>query len=74
MKATGRKAGTQTTYYMTRVSERHRRNADYSALALRDHDQIAEMVNRIDREEDENEQEQLRMQTGINGKVCQPWA
>ncbi|KAJ9116524.1 hypothetical protein QFC24_006691, partial [Naganishia onofrii] len=68
MKATGRKAGTQTTYYMTRISERHRSNANYEDLPLRDHEQIVAMALRIEDEVDEGEREELQTNSGINGK------
>ncbi|KAJ9105469.1 hypothetical protein QFC21_001840 [Naganishia friedmannii] len=68
MKATGRKAGAQTTYYMTRISERHRSNVNYADLPLRDHEQIAAMASRIEHGVDEDERKELQTNSGINGK------
>jgi hypothetical protein len=69
MKATPRKAGMRTTYYMTRTSEHHQQNADYSGLPLREHEQIANMAKRIDDTMDEDEQARLQQESGINGRV-----
>ncbi|KAJ9110221.1 hypothetical protein QFC22_006753 [Naganishia vaughanmartiniae] len=68
MKATGRKAGAQTTFYMTRISERHRSNANYADLPLRDHEQIAATASRIEHGVDADEREELQTNSGINGE------
>ncbi|KAJ9110803.1 hypothetical protein QFC22_006659, partial [Naganishia vaughanmartiniae] len=70
MKATGRKAGAQTTFYMTRISERHRSNANYADLPLRDHEQIAATASRIEHGVDADEREELQTNSGINGESC----
>jgi hypothetical protein len=54
---------------MTRISERHRSNANYTDLPLRDHEQIAAMASRIEDEVDDDEREELQTNSGINGKV-----
>jgi hypothetical protein len=69
MKAIPRKSGAQTTYYLARLLERHRLNPDYVRLPLRRHEQIVSMAKLIDETVDEEERDELQMNSGIVGQV-----
>ncbi|KAJ9093440.1 hypothetical protein QFC21_005451 [Naganishia friedmannii] len=68
MKAIPRKSGTQTTYYLARLSERHRLNPDYASLPLRQHEQILSMAKLLDETLDGEEKDELQMNSGIVGQ------
>lgn len=69
MKAIPHKVGKNTTYYMTRKTERSKNNPDYANLPLRDHEETARIAREIQDAEDEADVRSLVDQYGINGRV-----
>lgn len=69
MKSIPHKVGRNTTYYMTRKTERSKNNPDYANLPLRDHKGTARIAREIEHAEDEADAKSLVDQYGINGRV-----